>query len=119
MPKINWNDFFKKLGIGLVVSFLAFQAISLLLGNFFPTFKTIANTYPLIWMWLLFAAILILVGRLVLNYQTIDRRNIFFTLLALAILTAIIVYFNLDLGRLFNMSVVKADLSTLASSIMP
>lgn len=109
MAKFNWKQF----GIALLIAFFGFQFLSIILGSFFPVFKTIVSSYQLVWMWIMFAIIILLVGMLVFKMKQLDRKSVFAILLAIAILSFVVIYFRLDFGKLFDMSIVRGELGSI------
>ena len=118
MPKLNW----KKIGIGSGISFFAFQLISLVLKSIFPetsVFSRIVRGYSLVWIWILFALIIGFVGYFIFKFRSLDKISVFTGLLALSILSVIVIYFGIDLGQLFDMSIARSQLGSIVGSVTP
>ena len=113
--KIDW----KKFGMGILFVFLGFQALSLILGNFFMTFKTISVAYQTIWLWIILGLVVYLIFRLVYGIKSFDKRSIFILLLALGLIGFIVIYFGIDFGQLFNMALIKDNVGSIIASIIP
>ena len=119
--KGNFNG--KNWLIGLGVIFVGFQILSILLVNFFPVFADFIRSFQLAWLLIIFTLGIVLVGTLVFKINSLDRKSLFAILLALSLLIAITVYFGLDFGILFDMSVVRSEFAStvkyLGSLITP
>lgn len=107
--KLDWKGFL----VGTVAVFILFQFLSIILANWFPSFAKIVQSYQIIWMWVIMLALVALVGTLLFGIKSVDKKTIFIVLLAIAVLSFIIIKYNLDLGRLFNMSVIRTELASL------
>lgn len=108
--KLDIKDF----GMGISVVFFVFQLISLILSNFFPKFAEIVKSYQLVWMWVILGLLVYFTFRLVHGMKEFDRQSIFIMFIAIAILFFIMVYvFKGDLGRLFDMSVIRSQMASI------
>lgn len=116
MPKLNW----KQIGIGMAITFFAFQLISLILKSVFPetgVFSRIVRGYSLAWIWIILGIILSLVGYFVFNIKNFDKKSVFISLISLALISFIVIYFNIDLGQAFDMSITQSHLGSIISPI--
>lgn len=113
MARIDW----RLIGISLLVSFFMFQLVSIILGNFFPTFATITRAYSLIWTWILFFLIILLVGYMIVGIRNFDKKSLFIALLSLAVLSFIVIYFKINLGNLFDMDIAQRQAGSIVNTI--
>lgn len=103
----------KFIGKAVLFTLIVFNILSFVLSRFFDVFKEITSAFSLGWLVIILTIILWLVFRLVGNIKSFDRKSIFILLIALAILLFIVIKFNLDFGKLFDMSLVRNDLASL------
>ena len=111
MPK--WNINWGKFGLGLFIAFIIFQVVSYLLSAWFTSLGSLLNKFALGWMVIFLGAIIIIVFKLIFQIDKFDKKSIFISLLALAILIGVIVYFGIDFGLLFDMSIVRDNVGSI------
>jgi len=117
MPKLN----FKQIGIGTAIAFFSLQLISLIISSALPAnnfFAGLVKGYSLAWIWIFLALILVTIGYFVLNIKSFDKRAVFVGLLSLAMLSFIIIYGNIDLGRAFDMSIARSTIGSISPATM-
>lgn len=113
----KWNIDWAKFGLGLFIAFIAFQVLSYLLSNWFTSLSSLLNKFALGWLVIILGAIILIVFKLVFQISKFDKKSIFVSLLALTILIGIIVYFGLDFGRLFDMSIVQNQAGSIIKTV--
>lgn len=111
---MSWRNF----GIGLLLTFIGFQLVSYILNVWFPSpFNEVIKAYSLVWTWILFIMIILLVGYFILKIKDFDKKSLFVGLLALAILSFIVIYFKIDFGKLFDMSIAQNQFGSIVKTI--
>lgn len=111
--KFDLKEVGKGIGVTFAIAFLALHILSIIFGNYFPAFQSMVKRFSLAWLVIFLALIVYLVFRLILGMKTFDKRSIFILLIALAILLFVSIYFKLDYGQLFDMSVINSQLASI------